>query len=108
MKYERLTTRKNLLRRAIRKKVISSQDVLDRLADIEDKIVSGEIISTQLKDTSDQELKFFAEHNKSVRRLFAHELKICLQSDLESGAITQEAYEVIVGEINYCLGDVEQ
>ena len=79
-----------------------------RLAELEDKIERGELIATQLKDTGEQELKFFAEHNKNVRRLFADELKACLQADLECGAITQEAYEVIVGEINYCWGEVEE
>ena len=79
-----------------------------RLGELEDKIERGELIATQLKDTSDQDIAFFAKHNESVRKLFADELKTCLQSDLERGDITQEAYEVIVGKINYCLGEVKE
>lgn len=79
-----------------------------RLAELEDKIERGELIATQLKDTGDQDIAFFAKHNESVRKLFADELKTCLQSDLERGDITQEAYEVIVGKINYCSGEVEE
>ena len=108
MKYERLTTRNNFLGITINKKAITLQGLLDSLAELEDKIERGELIATQLKDTSDQEIAFFAKHNKSVRYLFADELKDCLQSDLERGDITQEAYEVIVGKINYCLGEVEK
>ena len=108
MKYERLTTRRGVaLLKIIEEKSVTMQSYL-RLAELEDKIESGEIIATQLKDTSDQELAFFAEHNKSVRRLFADELKACLQSDLERGDITQEAYDIFVDKINYCLGEVEE
>lgn len=79
-----------------------------RLAELEDKIERGELIATQLKDTSDQDIAYFVEHNKSVRRLFADELKVCLQSDLERGDITQETYDIFVDKINYCLGEVEE
>ena len=108
MKYERITMKYIDVGIVINRKAITLQGLLERLFDLEEKIERGEIIATQLKDTSDQELAFFAEHNKSVRRLFADELKVCLQSDLERGDITQEAYEVIVGKINYCLGEVEE
>lgn len=108
MKYERLTTRKVVaLLNIIDEKSVTVQGYL-RLAELEDKIESGELIVTQLKDTSDQELEFFAKHNKSVRRLFADELKVCLQADLERGDITQEAYDIFVDKINYCLGEVEE
>lgn len=108
MKYERITMKNNDLGIVVNKKVISLQGLLDRLFDLEDKIESGELISTKLKDASNQEVDFFAEHNDVVRKLFADDLKDRLQADLAHGDITQEAYEVIVGEINYCLGEVEE
>lgn len=108
MKYERLTIRNNLLGIAINKKVITLQGLLDLLCDLEDKIESGELISTQQEERSEQEVSFFVEHNDGVRKLFADDLKDRLQADLAHGDITQEAYEVVVGEINYCLGEVEE
>lgn len=108
MKYERLTEKNNELGIVINKKVITLQGLLDMLFDLEDKIERGELISTKQEERSDQELAFFAEHNDGVRKLFADDLKDRLQADLAHGDITQEAYEVVVGEINYCLGEVEE
>ena len=79
-----------------------------RLAELEDKIERGELISTQLKDSSDQEIAFFAKHNESVRKLFADELKDCLQDAAALGNITRKVYDVIESEIKYCLGEVEE
>lgn len=73
---------------------------LNRLAELEDKIESGEIISTRSKDGSEQEVRFFVEHNADVRRLFAYDLKVCLKDAVKRGDITREAYEVIEGAIN--------
>ena len=108
MKYERLTEKNNALGIVINKKVITLQGLLDMLFDLEDKIERGELISTKQEERSDQELAFFAEHNDGVRKLFADDLKDRLQADLAHGDITQEAYKVVVGEINYCLGEVEE
>lgn len=108
MKYERLTEKNNALGIVINKKVITLQGLLDLLFDLEDKIERGELISTKQEERSDQELAFFAEHNDGVRKLFADDLKDRLQADFAHGDITQEAYEVVVGEINYCLGEVEE
>lgn len=108
MKYERLIEKNNALGIVINKKVITLQGLLDLLFDLEDKIERGELISTKQEERSDQELAFFAEHNDGVRKLFADDLKDRLQADLAHGDITQEAYEVVVGEINYCLGEVEE
>lgn len=108
MKYERLTTRNNLLGIVINRKVITLQGLLDSLAELEDKIERGELISTQSKDSSEQEFAFFVKHNKSVRKLFADELKARLQDAVTLGDITREVYDVIEGEINYCLGEVEE
>lgn len=114
MKYERLTTRKVVaLLKIIDEKSVTVQSYLRlvqsylRLAEIEDMIERGEIISTQLKDSSEQELKFFAEHNKNVRRLFADELKARLQDAVTLGNITRKVYDVIESEIHYCLGEVK-
>lgn len=108
MKYERLTTRNNLLGIAINKREITLQGLLDLLCDLEDKIESGELIFTQSKDSREQEFAFFAKLNKSVRKLFADDLKVCLQDAVKRGDITREVYDVIEGEIKYCLGEVEE
>ena len=78
-------------------------ETYNRLAEIEDKIESGELISTQLKDSSEQEFAFFMNHNKSVRKLFADELKARLQDAVTLRNITRKVYDVIESEINYCL-----
>lgn len=44
MKYERLTTRNNLLGIVINKKAITLQGLLDSLAELEDKIERGELV----------------------------------------------------------------
>lgn len=108
MKYERITMKNIDVGIVVNKKVITLQGLLERLFDLEDKIERGEIISTQLNDSSEQELAFFAEHNKSVRRLFADELKDCLQDAVARGNITREVYDVIESEIKYCLGEVKE
>lgn len=40
--------------------------IKNRLADLEDKIESGELIST--KEVGDTEIEFFVKHNESVRK----------------------------------------
>lgn len=50
---------------------------IERLAELEDKIESGELIST--KETGDTEIEFFVKHNQIVRKTaikqFAKDLK---------------------------------
>lgn len=108
MKYERITMKNIDVGIVINRKAITLQGLLERLFDLEDKIERGELISTKQEDTGEQEVAFFEEHNDGVRKLFAHDLKYHLQSILEHRHITQEAYEVIVDLINYCLGEVEE
>lgn len=120
MKYERLTSRNEEPFYAfdacrdcehkigLEKKCACKVGAYIRLYEWENKIERGELISTKQEERSDQELAFFAEHNDGVRKLFADDLKDRLQADLAHGDITQEAYEVVVGEINYCLGEVEE
>lgn len=87
-------------------KEVCYQELQDRLAELEDKIERGELISTQLKDSSEQEFAFFVNHNRSVSKLFADELKARLQDAVTLGNITRKVYDVIESEINYCLGEV--
>lgn len=68
MKYERLTTRNNFLGITINKKVITLQGLLDSLAELEDKIERGELISTVQDEQSEQEIAFFVKHNAEVRK----------------------------------------
>lgn len=107
MKYNRLTpSNENLIDVIISITMQEPKMVIApllQLWDLENKIERGELISTKQEERSDQELAFFAEHNKSVRELFADDLKVCLQDAVKRGDITREAYEVVVGEINYCL-----
>lgn len=53
-------------------------------------------------------LAFFTEHNKSVRELFADELKARLQDAVALGKITRKVYDVIESEIKYCLDEVRE
>lgn len=113
MKYERLTDRKiaEMLRNTEGESWDSDNieaQCYIRLAELEDKIESGEIISTQLKDRSEQEFAFFVNHSRSVRKLFADKLKARLQDAVVLGNITRKVYDVIESEINYCLGEVKK
>ena len=113
MKYERLTDRKiaEMLRNTEGESWDSDNieaQCYIRLAELEDKIESGELISTQLKDRSEQEFAFFVNHSRSVRKLFAEELEARLQDAVALGNITRKVYDVIESEINYCLGEVKK
>lgn len=111
--YKRLTDRviaetlKNTVEKSWDSDSLEAQCYI-RLAELEDKIESGELISTQLKDSSEQEFAFFVNHNRSVRKLFAEELEARLQDAVALGNITRKVYDVIESEINYCLGEVKQ
>ena len=75
MKYERLTTRNNQLGIVINKKVITLQGLLESLAELEDKIESGELISTVQAEQGEQEIAFFVEHNAEVRKQAIKEIE---------------------------------
>ena len=81
MKYERLTKRKENGEYTLAKEIKSTYQVaimeeadrlyaeaFRRLAELEDKIESGELISTLQEDQSEQEIEFFVKHNAYVRR----------------------------------------
>ncbi len=113
MKYERLTDK--IIAEMLRNTEGESWDSDNveaqcyiRLAELEDKIERGELISTQLKDRGEQEFAFFVNHSRSVRKLFADELEARLQDAVALGNITRKVYDVIESEINYCLGEVKQ
>lgn len=77
MKYERLTTRRETpLVMSMWPGDSESLKVYNRLAKLEDKIEAGELISTVQDEQSEQEIKFFAEHNAVVRK---EVVKECLQ-----------------------------
>lgn len=75
MKYERLTTRNNWLGIVLNKKAITLQGLLDSLAKLEDKIESGELISTVQAEQGEQEIAFFVEHNAEVRKQAIKEIE---------------------------------
>ena len=108
MKYERLTKRdKNGNCHLWDDTVMGMFNALDCLAELEDKIERGELISTKQEERSDQELAFFAEHNDGVRKLFADNLKECLRFHLVVGDITKEAHEIVMRVIRYCLEEMK-
>lgn len=47
-------------------------EIMSRLAELEDKIESGELIST--KQVGDTEIEFFVKHNESVRKNTAQDI----------------------------------
>ena len=84
MKYERLTDRKiaETLKNTVEKSWDS--DSLEaqcyiRLAELEDKIEVGELISTVQSEQGEQEIAYFVKHNAAVRKQavkeFADEFK---------------------------------
>lgn len=84
MKYERLTDRKiaEMLRNTEGESWDSDNieaQCYIRLAELEDKIESGELISTVQSEQAEQEIAFFVEHNQIVRKTvikqFAKDLK---------------------------------
>lgn len=77
MKYERLTTRRETpLVMSMWPGDSESLKPYNRLAALEDKIEAGELISTVQDEQSEQEIKFFAEHDVKVCE---EVVKECLQ-----------------------------
>ena len=109
MKYERLTKKDNNGNCHLwDDTVMGTFNAIDGLAELEDKIERGELISTQQEERSEQEVRFFAEHNYGVRKLFADNLKECLRFHLVVGDITKEAYEIVMRVIRYCLDGMKK
>lgn len=78
MKYKRVTEYQKNTRATIIEPM-TLQGIIDFLAELEDKIECGELISTVQDEQSKQEIEFFAEHNAAVRkqavRAFAEKLR---------------------------------
>ena len=72
MKYERLTERETPLVMTL----YEATKVYNRLAELEDKIESGELISTVQNKQNEQEIAFFAKHDVKVCK---DVVKECLQ-----------------------------
>ena len=51
---------------------LDTDNLIGRLCELEDKIESGELIST--KEVGDTEIEFFAKHNESVRKNTAQDI----------------------------------
>lgn len=73
---------------------------VNKLADLEDKIESGELISPN--DIGNNEIEFFVKHNKKVRTLTTREIleqvmlySIFTNKDTKEYTITQSALEEI-------------
>ena len=80
MKYERLTDRDDdgmpyvkcadcyIRDKCDLTKEVCYQELQDRLAELEDKIERGELISTVQAERGEQEIAFFVVHNAEVRK----------------------------------------
>ena len=66
MKYERLTIKRENGFATVRNTTL--QGLIDRLAELEDKIERGELISTMQSERGEQEIAFFVKHNAEVRK----------------------------------------
>lgn len=55
---------------------VTDDNIYNRLAELEDKIEAGELISTGQDEQSEQEIKFFAKHDVKVCK---EVVKECLQ-----------------------------
>ena len=62
-------------------------EIMSRLAELEDKIERGELISTVQDERSEQEIAFFVKHNAEVRKQavkeFAESVKMAFYHEFE-------------------------
>ena len=65
-------------------KEVCYQELQDRLAEIEDKIESGELISTVQDERGEQEIAFFVKHNAEVRKQAVIEFAVRLKKKADS------------------------
>lgn len=74
--------------------------VYDRLFDLEDKIESGELISTVQSEQGEQEVAYFAKHNAAVRKQAVKEFsdKILSVSKITFCAFTDARMELSLAE----------
>ena len=74
MKYERLTIKRENGFATVRNTTL--QGLIDRLAELEDKIEAGELISTAQNEQREQDIMFFIKHDIEVCEAVVKE---CLQ-----------------------------
>lgn len=86
---------------------VDTDNLAGRLADLEDKIERGELISTVQAERGEQEIAFFVAHNATVRKQavekFASSLKAEFYGDWQRGNISERTYNFIIGEILFVL-----
>lgn len=85
MKYERLTIKRENGFATVRNTTL--QGLIDRLAELEDKIECGELISTMQSERGEQEIAFFVKHNAEVRKQavieFAERIKMAFYYEFD-------------------------
>lgn len=78
-----------------------------RLAELEDKIERGELISTVRDERGDQELAFFVPHNAEVRKQAVKEFVSILEAHFHTvfrrGLIEARTCNYFIGQIEYVL-----
>ena len=74
----------------------SLHEGIERLAELEDKIESGELIST--KETGDTEIDFFVKHNNIVRKFGLKNFAKLLKEKEQSVKIGNEWKAVVTDE----------
>lgn len=96
MKYERLTDRDDdgmpyvkcadcyIRDKCDLTKEVCYQELQDRLAELEDKIERGELISTVQSERGDKEVAFFVAHNTAVRKQAVKEFAMRLKKKADS------------------------
>lgn len=95
MKYKRLTKRISDGEEAFLFHS-SLHEGIERLAELEDKIERGELIST--KETGDTEIEFFVKHNDRVRKFALKNFAKVLKEKEQSVKIANEWKAVVTDE----------
>lgn len=72
-----------------------SLKIYNRLAELEDKIESGELISTVQSERGEQEIAFFVKHNAEVRKQAVREFAEKLRDKEFSAKIGLEWFAVV-------------
>lgn len=91
MKYQRLTEREAPLVMTL----WEATKVYNRLIELENKIESGELISTVQSEQGEQEIEFFVEHNAAVRKQAVREFAEKLRDKEFSAKIGSEWFAVV-------------
>lgn len=115
MKYKRLTDR--VIAEMLRNTEGESWDSDNieaqcyiRLAELEDKIESGEIISVIQSEQDEQEIAYFVKHNAAVRKQAVKEFsdKVLSVSKITFGVFTDARMELSLAEYKQLVKAVEE